>query len=303
MSEFRIVKNFNEINLGKDWVDVSDFKSKIVDENGVSITANHAGRKYTTIAKKERMLTFCERALRILVVAIPIICTLGIALLLKSVREIIAKKKEIREFGMEIPLPPLKVKSTGSSSNEAKSTNLTTPLRKMDPAQQKLKDFFQKITPANIEEMLDLTDRVVLLGGSTKIEHNFLQIRRTSENSFIFKLNHKDKIAPESPYRLPAQMVQVMDNKFFFHDYKKDETQIFENLDQCLQYLFQGFHYGSDDPDNVLGIAQVKTASLVIATKKEGLVTYKNPFRAVDKMVHYGIHPADCDCEQRKSKG
>lgn len=308
MTEFVIVKNPNEINLDKDWVNAADFKSKIVDEKGALISADFAGRKYASIAKKERALTTCERAIRILIVAMAVICTLGAILLILSVREFIAQKKESKEFAMQITMPLVK-ENPASSSEDAKSTSkpdskLNAANRKMDPAQLRLKELFQQITPANIQEMLDLSDRIVHLGDSAKIEPNFLQIRRTNENFYTFKLNHKDKDWPErSPYPVPEQMVQVMDNKFFYHNYKKDKTQSFENFDQCLQYFFQGFHYDVHAPGNAIGIAQINPATLIIATKKEGLVAYKNPFCAVDTMVRYGIHPSDCDCEQKRPKG
>jgi hypothetical protein len=298
MSQFEIIKSFGDIKLGKEWVDAPNYKNRLVDDSGKTVLANHEGRKYLLISKKERPLTFCERALRIFIVAVAVICTVGAAWLLQSVREFSAKKKESREFGMQIAFPH--VSSKGNS--KATASNLeqikSQPAPKLNPPapqanqlskavgnaeQARLKAFFQSITPANINEMLKFEKP----GFKPAFEPNFyLRITYHAADEFYpasydFTIHRK-----EEGESWTGSGILVENGRFKHHvNGTRDKYEYFDNLDQYLQYLFKGFFYQG---------SSFNSSKLFWILTKDGLVSYQNPYKAQDQAVYQAYEAKAC---------
>lgn len=93
MEIFKIVNNENEINLSKSWVDSPKFDNK-------DTIVNHSGREYRLIAKKERSFSCPERIGRGFLGVMAVCCSLGLALLSKTIKDLFTKNKETIYFGM-----------------------------------------------------------------------------------------------------------------------------------------------------------------------------------------------------------
>lgn len=96
MPNFKIIQNTSEIKLGKEWVPATKFKSKdkLVDV---------AGRQYRIIEKRERTFSGLERFGRGFLGAIAVICTLFLALLSKSIKNLLIKTKETKRYAILEP--------------------------------------------------------------------------------------------------------------------------------------------------------------------------------------------------------
>jgi hypothetical protein len=97
MLNFKIVNNTSEITLdSSQWLPAKKFncKNRVVEYNGL---------KYQIIEKRERDFSSLERAGRGLLGVVAVICTLCLALLFKSVRNLFTKSKENIRFAMIAP--------------------------------------------------------------------------------------------------------------------------------------------------------------------------------------------------------
>src|ERR1041385_357949 len=100
MSNFTIIQDVKEINLGSEWVDVPN-KSPFVFV---------AGRKYDLVAVKERAFTLLERILKITLALLTIVITAGIALCFRCVQKLF-DTREIMRFGILYQEKPKEVGS------------------------------------------------------------------------------------------------------------------------------------------------------------------------------------------------
>lgn len=107
MPNFKIIEDLNEIHdwidstKYKDWIDSAKFNSKDkVDENGKVVGTDYEGHYYRVISKKERNFTDLERFSRGFLATLIVVCSVGLALFSKSVRNLFTKKKESIRFGI-----------------------------------------------------------------------------------------------------------------------------------------------------------------------------------------------------------
>lgn len=114
MSRFITIKDPNEkLMLSGGWIDLPNFKEKgeIVDRNCKAVGSDFAGRKFQLIAKKERAFSCLEKTGRGLVGLAAVICTLFLAFLFRSVRDLFVKSKETLQVGLLLK-PQTKIAKT-----------------------------------------------------------------------------------------------------------------------------------------------------------------------------------------------
>lgn len=101
MPDFKRIEEQSEYPWSQEWRDVDDFKSKdrLVDENGKVVGADHSGRKYKIIEKKERTYTHSERFGRAALGILAVAGSLFLGLLSKSVRNLFSKENESVRIG------------------------------------------------------------------------------------------------------------------------------------------------------------------------------------------------------------
>ena len=106
MRTLKIISNDSEMNLGDRWQESKNCKSinRIVDAKGRSIKPGYAGNRYEIILKKERSLPLCERFCRILLATAAVVCSLFLALISKSIRDLFTKQKLCIHFAKRIDL-------------------------------------------------------------------------------------------------------------------------------------------------------------------------------------------------------
>lgn len=102
MPSFEVVKNKSEIPERTGWTEATNFKNKdrVVDSQGNSVTADYSGRKYQLISKKEHLFTFKERAGRICLGTMAVICSMFFALASKSVRNLFVKHSQTIRYAV-----------------------------------------------------------------------------------------------------------------------------------------------------------------------------------------------------------
>lgn len=113
MPSFKIVKNTFHITTSKDWIDSVKFNSK-------DAVKTYKGREYRIISKKERKFSTIERVGRGMIGTLAVVCTLGLALLAKPVRELFINRKKTVRYAI-----PLK-KTTKETLKELRGNNLKT---------------------------------------------------------------------------------------------------------------------------------------------------------------------------------
>jgi hypothetical protein len=122
---FNIIDNVSNIKLSSNWIDSAKFNSKgrTVGENGKPITASYKAKQYRLVSKKERDFTALERIGRGFLGVVAAVCTLGIAILFKSVRKLFTEKKAKIRFAVVVPQSSSsqKPKSVKSPSESGKS--------------------------------------------------------------------------------------------------------------------------------------------------------------------------------------
>lgn len=102
MSRFKIINNTSEIALNKKWAPATKFNSKnrLVDEKGHRLSSDYKGRQYRIIEKRERTFSGLERFGRGFLGTLAVVCTLGLGLSLKSVRNLFTRSKENIRFAV-----------------------------------------------------------------------------------------------------------------------------------------------------------------------------------------------------------
>lgn len=118
MPSFKIINKISEINLDDKWVQATKFNSKdrIVDEKGNS--SDYKGRQYRIIEKRERTFSNLERFGRGFLGSLALVCTSGLALCSKSVRNLFTKSKENIRFAIIEPSVPSNNQPSNSSLNQ-----------------------------------------------------------------------------------------------------------------------------------------------------------------------------------------
>lgn len=78
-------------------------KDRLVDQNGHQVSSDYKGRQYQIIAKSERAFYAFEKFGRGFLGVVAVVLSLGIALLLKPVRDLFTQKKAKIRFGVLVP--------------------------------------------------------------------------------------------------------------------------------------------------------------------------------------------------------
>ncbi|MEC7838800.1 MAG: hypothetical protein VX777_02025 [Chlamydiota bacterium] len=119
MSDFKVVGDVSSIKLSSGWRDSEKFisKGRTVGEKGTLITASYKGNQYRLIAKKERHFAAVERIGRGFLGVVAVVCTLGLAVLIKSVRKLFVQDKVVKKFAV------LSKSSISETSKTDKSLN------------------------------------------------------------------------------------------------------------------------------------------------------------------------------------
>lgn len=123
MSEFRIINSVNEIPNTKGWVNSTNLKKEIVDENGTAIKADHSGRSYQVVAKKKKEIVPIKRISRILLGLLLTSVSFGGALCFKKIKNLFTKKYEKIRFGLLIHQKVIDSQKNSSKTAIAIKTN------------------------------------------------------------------------------------------------------------------------------------------------------------------------------------
>lgn len=94
MLKYSVISNSSQIPLGPKWKDSPKFQSKD------RVVVAQGGRAYQIISKKERGLTCTERTARRLLGVLTVICSLGVALIARSVRDLFVKRTMSKRFAI-----------------------------------------------------------------------------------------------------------------------------------------------------------------------------------------------------------
>ena len=78
-------------------------KDRLVDQNGHQVSSDYKGRQYQIIAKSERAFYAFKKFGRGFLGVVAVVLSLGIALLLKPVRDLFTQKKAKIRFGVLVP--------------------------------------------------------------------------------------------------------------------------------------------------------------------------------------------------------
>lgn len=118
---FVVVNNENEIKLNSEWSPAVKFNSKnrLVDEKGYRVSTDYNGSQYRIIEKRERTFSSLERCGRGFLGTLAVICTLGLALFSKSVRNLLTKSKENIRFAVFVPNSNLSSSQRGHSPQQS----------------------------------------------------------------------------------------------------------------------------------------------------------------------------------------
>lgn len=107
MGSFKIILTTDEIKLGSKWSRPSNIESlgKLVDKKGLTVGSDWTGRKYQIVEEREHIFCTFERFGRGVLGVVTIICTLFLAIISKSVRDLFTQKKETIRFAILVNPP------------------------------------------------------------------------------------------------------------------------------------------------------------------------------------------------------
>lgn len=102
MPNFKSINNINEITLNDRWTPATKFSSKdrVVTEKGCRVSSGYGGHEYRIIDKRERAFSTLERLGRGILGMVLVRYSYGVALVLKSVRNLFTKSKENIRFAV-----------------------------------------------------------------------------------------------------------------------------------------------------------------------------------------------------------
>lgn len=134
MSDFRIVSNRSETQLGDNWFDSPKYLNKKieVDERGNKVAVGYEGRHYKLIVKERKFSGLELFGRRLLGVALTAV-SFGALLLNKDVKNLFVKKVERVRFGILVPKEKEEVKKTKENKEQkeiAAPTSSTAPIAK-----------------------------------------------------------------------------------------------------------------------------------------------------------------------------
>lgn len=145
MPAIKIINNRDEIQLSKDWIRVSSFKSKdrITDQQGKKVDSDYAGHRYKIIEKYEKKISCFARIGRGFLGVLAVAASLGLALLAKPVRNCFAPPKKKIRFATLIKAEPAKapaeeIKNTQVQDNKPDLSSL--PSNPQTPTEEKKAD-------------------------------------------------------------------------------------------------------------------------------------------------------------------
>lgn len=213
MMEFRIIEEgdltLSETDAG--WKRVENFKSKrqVVD---------YCGKSYQIISKDEKRFSGSKRFGRVLGALLATICTLGLALISKSVRNFFSKNKIAVRYGVEykkpkdnpLPPPPKPERQSGSESEKKQEQDSVKPELPQGPSliamedskkqdelslqKEKIREELKKDVPDNKRLTLAFEEccKLTLLKQSARLEL-FEEIMLTLAGKLLAALESEEK--------------------------------------------------------------------------------------------------------------
>lgn len=271
MIEFRIIKDSTEINLTNDWktvlyADADEF----VDANGEPLKKNHSGRTYSLICAKRKTFSTSELiARRFLAVALTI-TLIAVLIFPNFVSELWSQSKTI-VFISEVKKTNATEKETTTASPNTKTSSqaIQSPaITKTSNSAKKsetVEEFFEKITPANIDELLFVNEKDPY-----------------KEPGYFAIIKNRQGTGYNCSYNLPngkgtaGTGFEIVDGKFrTCENGTADIFHTFSNFNEFLKFLFKGAYYQGDT---------FLSSPLYIFVKKDGTkIVYHNPFSPVNK--------------------
>ncbi len=131
MPNFKIIPDCNQISLGEEWTDSSQFRcrERIVDEKGRRVADDYKGRRYQILEKKETPFSTSDRIQRGLFGIIAAISTLCLALLSSYVRKLFTKPNKTIRYAIPYPPPLASPNQQGISPLPSTSEGTVTPFK------------------------------------------------------------------------------------------------------------------------------------------------------------------------------